>query len=127
MRNVKPRVWPKIKFARIVNLLRLLLLAALLGLTTTGTASAQTLTTLFSFTDSISTALNGNIPDTALVQGTNGQLDGATWAGGESPSTGGGGGTVFKITTDGAEKTIASLSTSFTQYPYGANPNALLQ
>ena len=127
MRNVKPRVWLKIKFARIVDLLRLLLLAGMLGLATADTASAQTLTTLFSFNDSISVNLNGNIPDTALVQGTNGQLDGATWAGGESPSTGGGAGTVYKITTSGVEKTIASFCPSFDQCPTGANPNALLQ
>ena len=116
-----------IKFARIVNPHRLLMLAALFGLMTARAASAQTLTTLFSFTDAISVRLNGIIPATTLVQGTDGQLYSATGAGGESPSTGGGGGTVYKITTSGAEKTIASFCPSFNQCPTGANPNALLQ
>jgi uncharacterized repeat protein (TIGR03803 family) len=116
-----------LKFAQIANPLRLLALAVLPALAMARAAAAQTLTTLYSFDNSISVNLNGYDPDTALVQGTDGRLYGAAWAGGESPSTGGGAGTIYKITTDGAEKTIASFCPSFNQCPTGANPNALLQ
>jgi uncharacterized repeat protein (TIGR03803 family) len=75
---------------------------------------AGTLTTLYSFC-SQSNCADGYGPVGALVQATNGDFYGTTWAGGDLPGydCGTGGeycGTVFKITTAGALTTLATVA-----------------
>src|SRR5208282_3285952 len=77
----------------------------------TGSAQAQTLTTLHSFDGT-----DGASPYATLVQGFDGNLYGTTYSGGASNN-----GTVFKITTGGALTTLHSFSGTD-----GANPIAAL-
>jgi len=77
------------------------------------------LTTLYSFgeiTNKSGQALDGSNPTAGLVQGNDGSFYGTTRYGG----TNGGGGTVFKFTTNGALKTLYS----FTGGNDGAQPEA---
>jgi uncharacterized repeat protein (TIGR03803 family) len=78
---------------------------------------AQTVTTLFSFGET-----NGLFPNTALVQGTDGNLYGTTPYGGINcvPS---GCGTAFKITPNGTLTTLYSFC-NFSQCPDGGKPFA---
>jgi uncharacterized repeat protein (TIGR03803 family) len=77
-----------------------------------------TLTTLHSFDGT-----DGDLPQAALVQGTDGNFYGTTNEGGPSGACNGGCGTVFKITPGG---TLTTLS-SFVNYPTdGVNPIAAL-
>src|ERR1035437_8432277 len=64
------------------------------------TTSAQTLTTLHQFDNTVPT--DGGFPDAGLVQGTNGIFYGTTSVGG----TNGSGGTVFQITSAGSLTTL---------------------
>jgi len=69
------------------------------------------LTTLYSFCSEANCA-DGLYPESALVQGVDGDFYGATTFGGANPcaSSGGGGcGTLFKITTSGVQTTIHSF------------------
>src|ERR1039457_3341095 len=75
---------------------------------------AQTLTTLFSFDGT-----HGQQPAGTLVQATNGDLYGTTYAGGANN----GGGTVFKITPGGTLTTLYSFC-SQTNCTDGAYPSA---
>lgn len=77
-----------------------------------------TLTTLVSFNGFLN---DGALPN-GVVQGTDGNLYGTTWAGGPySKGPSGGGGTVFKVTTNGALTTLISFDNTD-----GANPSAAL-
>ncbi len=72
-------------------------------------ASAQTLTTLVNFDDT-----NGANPAGSLVQGLDGYLYGVTQFGGS-----GGGGTVFRVTSNGTLTTLVSYNSSAKdKYPY---------
>jgi uncharacterized repeat protein (TIGR03803 family) len=77
---------------------------------------AQTVTTLYSFNGA-----DGEGPEAALVQGTDGNLYGTTSAGGAN-----GYGTVFKITPGGALTTLYSFCSlgSYPNCPDGAEPAA---
>src|SRR6202167_1396665 len=80
------------------------------------------LTTLYNFC-SLSGCADGAVLYDALVQGTDGNFYGTTWAGGT-----GNGGTVFKITPTGMLTTLYSFCVP--DYPYcgdGSNPIKLVQ
>jgi uncharacterized repeat protein (TIGR03803 family) len=82
-------------------------------------ASAQadvTLTPLVSFTGTNGAAL-GRVPETALIQGSDGSFYGTTIEGGTNGI--GGDGTVFKISTNGTFTTLVSFNDT-----NGANPQA---
>jgi len=70
---------------------------------------AGTLTTLFCFNNT-----NGASPYAVLVQGTNGNFYGTTWAGGSN-----GLGTIFEVTTNGVLTSLISFNAA-----NGANPQA---
>jgi uncharacterized repeat protein (TIGR03803 family) len=75
--------------------------------------SGGTLTTLYSFC-SKSGCADGTDPSDALIQGTNGNFYGTTFAGGAD-----GRGTVFEITSAGKLTTLASFDNTDGGYPYG--------
>jgi uncharacterized repeat protein (TIGR03803 family) len=84
---------------------------------------AGTLTTLHSFCETQNSegdCLDGNGPYTALVQGTNGILYGATHVGGAN-----GAGTIFKITMAGGFTTLYTFC-AVSGCPDGENPYAAL-
>jgi uncharacterized repeat protein (TIGR03803 family) len=84
---------------------------------TTGEASAQTLTTLHSFTGSNG---DGKDPLAGLIADASGNLYGTTFKGGGSRNCYDGCGTVFKLTPTGTETVLYS----FTSSGDGANPDA---
>ena len=69
-------------------------------------APAQTLTTLANFNGA-----NGANPQSTLIQGIDGNLYGTTLNGGANCSSGGGCGTVFKVTLGGTLTTLHSFCT----------------
>ena len=71
---------------------------------------AQTFTSLFSFDGT-----DGAYPQAGLVQATNGDLYGTTYAGG---ANGSGWGTVFKITPSGTLTTLHSFDGTDGAFPY---------
>jgi len=76
-----------------------------LGATAAMALPAQTLTTLYSFDGT-----DGFAPQGALVQATNGDFYGTTYAGGANPGFfGSGAGTVFKTTSSGTLTTLYSF------------------
>jgi uncharacterized repeat protein (TIGR03803 family) len=77
-----------------------------------------TLTTLYNFC-SQSGCTDGELPEAALVQASNGNLYGTTDAGGASTACTDGCGTVFEITTTGTRTTLHSFDNTD-----GANPTA---
>jgi uncharacterized repeat protein (TIGR03803 family) len=84
-------------------------------------APAQTFTTLFNFDGT-----NGVAPEAALIQGTDGNLYGTTYEGGNNDSCVGeypGCGTIFKITPGGSLTTLYSFC-SKPECVDGANPMA---
>lgn len=89
--------------------------AALLAAITGVVAHAQTFTTIYSFG-----VTGGQNPTPALVQGTNGDLYGTTWQGGNKQ-----GGTVFKISPSGRLTTIYNFC-SESRCTDGAHPGAAL-
>ena len=109
---------------RIKNLLLLPALTAGLGLTLAGRVTAQTLTTLYSFTATSTNGWNddGANPIAALILSSN-TLCGTAYAGGGS-----GLGTVFKLDPDGAGFTILHSFTALTNGTNsdGANPRGSL-
>jgi uncharacterized repeat protein (TIGR03803 family) len=88
----------------------------LLCATTAIPLPAQTFTTLHSFDTT-----DGDDPQGALVQATNGKLYGTTYGGGAS-----GGGTVFKITPSGTLSTLYSFFCARSACPDGGFPYATL-
>ena len=83
--------------------------------------SSGTLTTLYKFC-SLADCADGAILFDALVQGTDGNFYGTTWAGGV-----GNGGTIFKITPTGTLTTLYTFCAQY--YPYcgdGSNPIKLV-
>ncbi len=80
-----------------------------------GTASAATLTTLYSFCKT-SGCPDGRQPDGRLVRDASGNLFGAASAGGTND-----GGAVFELTPDGTETVLANLCTK-TNCPDGDSP-----
>jgi uncharacterized repeat protein (TIGR03803 family) len=84
-----------------------------------------TLTTLYSFC-SQSGCTDGDGPQAALVQATNGDLYGTTIVGGAYCASVGGCGTVFKITPGGTLTTLHSFC-SQSGCPDGSGPGALIQ
>ena len=86
---------------------------AALWLCASGALPAQTVTTLFSFADT-----NGELPEGALVQATDGNFYGATVQGGVNcPPYGCG--TIFKITPSGTLTTLHSFDGTDGTYPNG--------
>jgi len=83
---------------------------------------AGTLTTLYSFCSQTNCA-DGSSPETALIQGTDGNIYGTTSQGG---GMGGNAGTLFKVTTSGALSTLYSFC-SQQDCEDGAGPSALIQ
>jgi uncharacterized repeat protein (TIGR03803 family) len=80
------------------------------------------LTTLHSFAGE---PTDGAEPDAGLVQATNGDLYGTTYAGGTTVEGGTiGGGTVFKITPGGTPTTLHSFCSQSDECPDGAEPDA---
>jgi uncharacterized repeat protein (TIGR03803 family) len=79
-----------------------------------------TLTTLYSFCPE-SSCTDGAVPEAGLIQATDGNLYGTTWAGGAF-----GGGTVFEITPGGTPSTAATLYSFCAQSgcPDGVAPTA---
>ena len=100
MRSLKPTG----RAGRIGGLLFILLSAAALATTE---ASAQTLTTLYSFTGS-----DGAHPYAGLIADASGNLYGTTNSGGAN-----GYGTVFKVTPTGTETVLYSFTGSDGAYP----------
>jgi uncharacterized repeat protein (TIGR03803 family) len=86
---------------------------AALWLCASGALPAQTVTTLLSFDDT-----NGELPQGALVQATDGNLYGTTIQGGANCSPYGCG-TIFKITPSGALTTLHSFDGTDGTYPNG--------
>jgi len=71
---------------------------------------AQTFTSLYIFCNGVTACPNGSFPSGPLVQGTNGDGYGTTTYGGANPGPyASGGGTVFKITPNGALTTLYSF------------------
>jgi uncharacterized repeat protein (TIGR03803 family) len=94
------------------------MIVALLAAVSVNGGYAQTFTSLFSFDGS-----NGENPDAALVQGTDGNLYGATrWAGTESAYPFGG--TIFEITPGGTLTTLYNFCGN--GCAHGVNPAVLL-
>ncbi len=86
---------------------------AALWLCAAGALPAQTVTTLFSFDDA-----NGELPQGALVQGTDGNFYGATIQGGAScPPYGCG--TIFKITPSGTLTMLHTFDSTDGNHPNG--------
>ena len=99
-------------------MLRRPVILVLLGAVAATGEYAQTFTSLFSFAGS-----NGENPDAALVQGTNGNLYGATrWGGTESAYPYGG--TIFEITPGGTLTTLYNFCGN--GCAHGVNPSLLL-
>jgi uncharacterized repeat protein (TIGR03803 family) len=109
--------------AHIKKLFELLVLITVLVLPAFGAQAAVVLTTLYSFNLAPGSDFSVE-PDGALVQGSDGNLYGTTAHGGAYvDSSGGTGGTVFKIGTNGTLSTLYS----FTGSKDGRNPNGLVQ
>jgi uncharacterized repeat protein (TIGR03803 family) len=96
------------------SIFSVLLLATAAALCTMPVAQAQTVTTLYNFTDSASSGANPWY--VTLVQGTNGNFYGTTYNGGKNAS-----GTVFNVSTTGQQKIIYSFAggTKDGAYPTG--------
>lgn len=95
-----------IRFRKRTGALRSALILLLLVAATAATSSAQTFKAVYNFCSKKNPAgycLDGQNPWSTLVQGTNGDLYGTTFAGG---SNNGNYGTIFKITPAGKLKTI---------------------
>jgi uncharacterized repeat protein (TIGR03803 family) len=93
-----------IRFRERTGNLRAALMLLLLAAATAATSPAQTFKNLYNFCSVTNTAgycLDGQNPETTLVQGTNGNLYGTTFYGGP-----GNYGTVFQVTTSGKLTTI---------------------
>ena len=101
------------KRKRTGNLINVVLISAMafLILASASLVRAQTLQTLFSFSNT-----NGANPAAALTLGNDGNFYGTTYSGG-----GYGYGTVFKVTIDGTLTTLVAFAST-----NGANPNAAL-
>ena len=93
-----------VKVSRWKNTWRVFLLLA----ATSSASPAQTFTTLFNFTAANGGYPNGVVPQSALIQGTDGNLYGTTTT------------TVFKLTTTGTLTTLYTFNASDGSAPYGA-------
>jgi uncharacterized repeat protein (TIGR03803 family) len=95
-------------------ILSAILLATAAVLCAASVAQAQTVTTLYNFTDSASSGANPWY--VTLVQGTNGNFYGTTYDGGKNAS-----GTIFNVSTTGQQKIIYTFTGTTTDgaYPTG--------
>jgi uncharacterized repeat protein (TIGR03803 family) len=85
---------------------------------------AGTLTTLYSFCSQANCG-DGETPYAALVQGTDGNFYGTTYAGGSSSNCNGGCGTVFKITSANTLSTLHGFAGTDGSAPYAALVQAI--
>jgi uncharacterized repeat protein (TIGR03803 family) len=83
--------------------------------------SAGVITTLADFTESVTGNARGAYPHAGLVQGSDGNFYGTTYAGGASDA-----GTVFKVTPAGVITTLTDFTNATTGNARGGNPYASL-
>jgi uncharacterized repeat protein (TIGR03803 family) len=80
---------------------------------------AGSLTTIYNFCSNPPTCTDGENPDAALVQGTDGDFYGTTVSGGAFGICDGPCGSVFKITSGGTLTTLHSFDVTDGEAPYG--------
>src|ERR1700693_2362924 len=93
-----------------------------LGFIAAPSAKAQNLTTLYSFCSQAGCTDGANPYTAGVVQGTDGNLYGVTYQGGNANSAG----TVFKLTPNGTLTTLYSFCNGY-NCPDGWNPVGLIQ